>query len=84
MALACTHCGAPRTTSAAACPFCAALYGDAAPPGAPAPRVEGLSAVVAALDAGNKIEAIRLYREARKVGLREAKDAVERMELERK
>jgi ribosomal protein L7/L12 len=32
---------------------------------------------VAALQAGNKIEAIRMVREARNLGLKEAKDAVD-------
>ena len=83
MALACTHCGAARTTSAPACPFCTALYGDAAPPGAPPARIDAPPGVVEALDAENKIEAIRLYQTARKVGLLEAKKAVERIERER-
>lgn len=34
-------------------------------------------AAVAALQAGNKIEAIRMVREARNLGLKEAKDAVD-------
>lgn len=36
-----------------------------------------------ALAAGNKIEAIKLYREATRVGLKEAKDAVEAVERQR-
>lgn len=40
-------------------------------------------AVVAALDAGKKIEAIKAYREATLVGLKEAKDAVEDYERDR-
>lgn len=35
-------------------------------------------AAIAALDAGNKLEAIRILREATGVGLKDAKDAVER------
>jgi ribosomal protein L7/L12 len=84
VALGCSHCGAPRTTAAAACPFCAALYSEAAPPGAPPGRFDAPPGVIEALNAENKIEAIRLYRAARKIGLREAKDAVERIERERK
>jgi ribosomal protein L7/L12 len=38
------------------------------------------SAVLAALSAGKKIEAIKLYRQRTGVGLKEAKDAVEAME----
>ena len=75
--LACSHCGAPRQTAAAACPYCKALYGGPAPAGAPA--AGALPADVAqALAAGNLIEAIRLYRAAYKVGLKEAKEAIER------
>ena len=38
-------------------------------------------AIVAALQAGNKIEAIKLCREATGLGLAEAKDFVERLEI---
>lgn len=50
---------------------------------APQPSPEALAAVRAELAAGNKIMAIKLYREATGWGLAEAKDAVERMEAER-
>lgn len=40
-----------------------------------------MNAVVAALAGGNKIEAIKLYRDATGLGLAESKDAVEAMEL---
>jgi len=43
---------------------------------------EQLSAIKDALFQGRKIEAIKLYREATHVGLAEAKDAVEKLELE--
>jgi ribosomal protein L7/L12 len=43
------------------------------------PSPEALAAVQAALAAGNKIAAIKLLREASGLGLKEAKDAVERM-----
>ena len=39
-----------------------------------------LPKVLAAMDRGNKVEAIQLLREATGLGLKEAKDAVERME----
>jgi ribosomal protein L7/L12 len=84
MALECSHCGAPRTTRAAACPFCAVLYSEAAPPGAPPDKGDGPKGVLEALDAGNKIEAVRLYREATGHGLRDALKAVENIERERK
>jgi ribosomal protein L7/L12 len=82
MSLFCSHCGAPRTTNAAACPFCKTLYGSPAPPGAPAPATDAPADVVAALRGGNKIEAIRLYRAAHKASLVEAKSAVEKLERE--
>jgi hypothetical protein len=44
------------------------------------PSAEALKAVRAELAAGNTIAAIKLLREATGLGLREAKDAVERME----
>jgi hypothetical protein len=55
------------------------------PPPAPATAGQTLSPdsllkVGAALASGNKIEAIKLLREASGLGLKEAKDAVERME----
>lgn len=46
----------------------------------PAPDAEGMERVRAALRDGNKIEAIKLYRELTGVGLKDAKDAVEAME----
>lgn len=71
----CPNCGAPRTADV--CGFCNVLLA----PGAKAPpRGEFLPEVVAALRGGNKIEAIRLHREATKLGLRESKDAIERLE----
>lgn len=44
-------------------------------------RVEGMADVRRLLESGNKIEAIKRFREITNVGLKEAKDAVERMEL---
>lgn len=43
------------------------------------PMVGAIEAVQAEIAAGNKIEAIKLLREATGLGLKEAKDAVERM-----
>jgi ribosomal protein L7/L12 len=55
------------------------------PPSAPNTSGQPLSSdsllkVGAALASGNKIEAIKLLREASGLGLKEAKDAVEQME----
>lgn len=72
----CPNCGAPRTD--AVCGFCNVILETGAKA---AGGTGGASpAVVAALKAGNKIEAIRLQREATNCGLREAKDAVEALE----
>lgn len=43
---------------------------------------ERMNAIVAAISRGNKIEAIKLYREATGLGLAESKDAVEAMEIQ--
>jgi ribosomal protein L7/L12 len=42
---------------------------------------EKMNAIVTAISRGNKIEAIKLYREATGLGLAESKDAVEAMEI---
>jgi ribosomal protein L7/L12 len=53
---------------------------DASPAPAPTPPPAGLERVQAALAAGQKIEAIKHYRELTGVGLKEAKDAVDALE----
>lgn len=60
-------------------------HGDASVLPAQAPVQTGIlpPGVGEALAAGNKIEAIRLYREATRVGLKEAKDAVEAIDRQR-
>ncbi|MBX7195992.1 MAG: ribosomal protein L7/L12 [Sandaracinaceae bacterium] len=73
----CPNCGAPRTSEV--CGFCNVIL---EPGGKPAAASKSASAVVAALRAGNKIEAIRLYREQTGLGLRESKDAVDKLERE--
>lgn len=89
----CPGCGAPVESSERACPYCGAAI-SAAPVSSSAPTVRVSKAAVEALassgdplqavreqiERGNKIEAIRLYREATGVGLKEAKDAVEAMQ----
>ena len=74
----CQHCGAPRTSGDATCEFCGTVF-----PGATAPKRSDGGAppgVMEALRAGNKLEAIKHYRNATRVGLKEAKDAVEAIE----
>jgi large subunit ribosomal protein L7/L12 len=57
-----------------------APFRSAAPPqGGPPLTTEQVMAVEAALAQGNKIAAIKLLREATGLGLKESKDAVERM-----
>ena len=46
----------------------------------PSPTDAQLDAITTALRAGNKIEAIKLYREATGFGLKESKDEVEAIE----
>jgi|GEM_PF-1277782 len=89
----CPGCGAPVESSERACPYCGAAI-SAAPVSSSAPTVrvskaavealasggDPLQAVREQLERGNKIEAIRLYREATGSGLKEAKEAVEAME----
>jgi ribosomal protein L7/L12 len=79
----CPNCGAPAQAGSAVCFYCKAVL---AWPGAPdaAAQTSGpgvmLAGVVEALRAGQKIEAIRRYREVRKSSLLEAKNAVEALE----
>jgi hypothetical protein len=58
------------------------LRGDITPlpSGGPAPADSITPAIAEAIRAGRKIEAIKLYREAHGVGLKEAKDAVDAYE----
>lgn len=79
----CPSCGAPLQQALAACPFCKvalAWPGQPAPPAQASPEVPPL--VLQELRNGNKIGAIKAYHEARKCGLKEAKDFID--DLERK
>ena len=78
----CTVCGAPRTSGAAACPFCKTLFAGEAGPAPPAPGVP--AALLAELDRGNLISAIKIHREVFKTSLREAKEAVEALAASRR
>lgn len=95
----CPNCGAPVDSSERACPYCGtALSAKSAsvPPqiqmdrdlfsgqiGLNTSDSDQFREVREQIERGNKIEAIRLYREATGVGLKEAKDAVEAMETGR-
>ena len=72
-ALADGHAGSPGSTGPVVAP-------PPAKPSAIVPPVSVPVAVRQALSAGNKIEAIRLYRQHAGVGLKEAKEAVETLE----
>jgi hypothetical protein len=77
----CSHCGAPRKTSAPACPFCQTLFaGEVGPP-----PVAGVpAALLAEIDNGNLIAAIKMHRQVFKTSLRDAKDAVEAIAAKRR
>jgi ribosomal protein L7/L12 len=81
-AVKCEHCGAAVVAGDATCRYCGVLFRAAGAPVAAtqAPRDELEARVVALLRDGNKIEAIKVFRQARGCGLREAKDAVEAIE----
>lgn len=72
----CPECGSDVSDQAAACPKC----------GFPVPsranRLPASEEVRTALKAGNKIEAIKLYRIATNLGLKESKDAVDQIEMD--
>lgn len=73
--MVCERCGAPVVQGSAACAYCGVRFEGAAH--APSPAAQGDERVVAALRAGNIIEAIKCHREIHRTGLRESKDAVE-------
>jgi ribosomal protein L7/L12 len=75
MSTSCSNCGAPRQDDGAVCPYCRAVFPGAVPP--PRARHGMPEDVMKAIAAGNKIEAIRLYRLRFKSSLRDAKNAVE-------
>ncbi len=82
MSQLCAVCGAPRTTSDAACPFCRTLFasipavaGAPVDPSAAAVAAGWPPALIAELDADNLIGAIKIYRETYKTSLKEAKEA---------
>jgi hypothetical protein len=69
----CPECASDVSDQAEACPNC----------GYPVRRIKApADGVTAALKAGKKIEAIKIYRQNTGLGLKEAKDAVEQMESE--
>lgn len=83
----CPACGAPVDVDERACPYCgAAIVGGSDPTllgglGSAAPDV--FSEVREQIKRGKKIEAIRIYREITGSSLKDAKDAVQAIELGR-
>jgi ribosomal protein L7/L12 len=79
--LQCSHCGAPVKAGSATCAYCHSVIVLPAGASVASNVVAGMPAgVVEALRKENKIEAIRLYREAKKCSLLEAKNTVEALE----
>lgn len=71
----CGICGAPRTPAAGSCVYCGSAFPDAVG-SAPGPAPGGIPhGVVEAIDRGQLIVAIKIYREATRCSLKEAKDA---------
>jgi ribosomal protein L7/L12 len=75
----CENCGASAGPGATACAYCGVTFMGAAP-GAPTGPAGANPEIVRLLRANQKIEAIKVYRDATKCGLKEAKDAVEAIE----
>lgn len=75
----CENCGAGVTAGAVACAYCGTTFVTAAP-GVAGPPPGANPELVRLIRAGQKIEAIKVYRDATKCGLREAKEAVEALE----
>lgn len=74
----CQRCGAPVMHAAPACGYCGVAFEGAPLPPAPAAAVD--PEVAKLLASGNKIGAIKVYRERTRCDLVTAKDAVEAIE----
>ncbi|CAN5355746.1 hypothetical protein BH09MYX1_BH09MYX1_36830 [soil metagenome] len=73
MAQLCARCGAPRTRAAAACEYCKTLFD----PGTALALPRELPVEFHdAMKDDNLIAAIKIFRDTRGVGLKEARDAV--------
>ena len=75
----CENCGAGVTPGAVVCAYCGTTF-VAAAPGVAGPPPGANPELVRLIRAGQKIEAIKVYRDATRCGLKEAKDAVEALE----
>jgi hypothetical protein len=77
MSQLCTTCGAPRTTTAPACPFCHTLFAGETPP-------TGDVEILAILDRDGLPAATKRYRELNNTGLKDAMHAVQALDAQRK
>jgi hypothetical protein len=75
----CENCGASVGPGAAGCAYCGVTFMGVAP-GVPTGPAGANPEVVRLLRTGNKIGAIKVFRDATNCGLKEAKDAVEAIE----
>jgi hypothetical protein len=77
----CSHCGAPAQAGSATCHYChAVLVIPGGSPGTVKTAAGFPAEALTSLRNGNKIDAIRIYREAKKCSLAEAKNAVDAIE----
>jgi ribosomal protein L7/L12 len=81
-AMVCDRCGAAVMAGDTSCRYCGVAFQGVVPgaagPGLPADPAT--AKVVAALRAGNKIEAIKIYKEHHRSSLLDAKNAVDALE----
>lgn len=75
----CENCGAGVSPGAVGCAYCGTTFVTAAP-GAPSAPSGANPEVVRLIREGNKIGAIKVYREATKSSLLDAKNAVDAIE----
>ena len=73
----CLRCGAPRT-NATRCEYCGVVFDPGAAPAAPRDLPAEFHA---AMKDDNLIEAIKIYRKVRDVGLKEARDEVLKLKM---
>lgn len=78
MSVLCLRCGAPRT-NATRCEYCGVLFDPSA--AAPALPNDLPAEFHAAMKDDNLIEAIKIYRQTRNVGLKEARDEVLKLKM---
>lgn len=75
----CGNCGAPQVAGASACGYCRVAFAGVVPV-ASAGRSSSDADIIEQIRGGDKIGAIKRYRERHNTGLLEAKEAVEALE----